>query len=156
MGVGGTGSYLGMARFDNNIIENKPDLLFIEFAINDWYNDIPEEQTKQNIEYMINSVYKSNPYADIVFVLITDKNVIGTEFESLKTIKSVAEYYKLPIVDVGQAMWKELNGSIDSWNEYYSDGVHPSDAGHKVYADTVFEKMEELMINGGKFKYKLP
>jgi len=156
MGVGGTGSYLGMARFNNNIIENKPDLLFIEFAINDRYNDIPEEQTKQNIEYMINSVYKSNPYADIVFVLITDKNVIGTEFESLKTIKSVAEYYGLPTVDVGQAMWKELNGSIDNWDEYYSDGVHPSDAGHKVYADTVFEKMEEIMINGGKFKFKLP
>lgn len=156
MGVGGTGSYLGMARFNNNIIENKPDLLFIEFAINDRYNDIPEEQTKQNIEYMINSVYKSNPYADIVFVLITDKNVIGTEFESLKTIKSVAEYYGLPTVDVGQAMWKELNGSIDNWDEYYSDGVHPSDAGHKVYADTVFEKMEEIMINGGKLKCKLP
>ena len=53
MGIGGTGSYLGAARFDNNIVSKNPDLVFVEFAVNDGYNSISTEQTKQDIEYMI-------------------------------------------------------------------------------------------------------
>lgn len=156
MGLGGTGSYLGAARFGDNILKENPDLVFIEFAINDRYNNIPTEQTKQDIEYMIKELHNRNSYADVVIILITDRTVFGTEYPALLAIKSVAEYYGLPIVDVGAAMYEELGGSTANWNDYYFDSVHPLDAGHRVYADAITDKLDELLVNGGKTPHSLP
>ena len=156
MGVGGTGSYLGAARFDDNILKKNPDLVFIEFAINDRYNGIPTEQTKQDIEYMIKALHNKNAYADIVIVLITDRTAFGTEYPALLAIKSVAEYYRIPVVDVGAAMYEELGGSTADWNSYYYDSVHPLDAGYEVYADAITDKLDEILVNGGKSPHSLP
>ncbi|MBO7519651.1 MAG: hypothetical protein J6T73_02635, partial [Clostridia bacterium] len=150
MGVGGTGSYLGMARFEDNVIKKNPDLVFIEFAINDRYNGISAEQSKQDTEYMIRALNKSNPYADIVVVLITDREVFGTEYKSYRAIKEVADYYNIPVVDMGAAMYRQLGGSIANWSGYYADGVHPLDAGHKIYADAVADEFNTAFINLNK------
>ena len=148
MGIGGTGSYLGAARYYNNIISKNPDLVFVEFAVNDTYNDISTVQTKQDIEYMIRSLNNNHPYCDMVFVMVTDQYKLGTQFTKLLEIKEVADYYGIPVIDAGAAMNEALGGSAADWSTYYTDMVHPSDAGYGVYANAVTSGLTKLMENG--------
>ena len=155
MGIGGTGSYLGAARFNNNIISRNPDLVFVEFAVNDTYNDISTVQTKQDIEYMIRSLNDNHPYCDMVFVMVTDRYKLGTQFTKLLEIKEVADYYGIPIIDVGVAMSETLGGSTANWDTYYGDMVHPNDDGYAVYANAIMSGLENLMVSGNYSKHKL-
>ena len=91
-----------------------------------------------------------------MIVLITDKTAFGTDYTALTAIKSVAEYYDLPIVNAGAAMFETLGGSTANWSNYYYDSVHPLDAGHQVYADAVTDKLETTLINGGRTPHTLP
>ncbi len=155
MGIGGTGSYLGAARFENNIVSKNPDLVFVEFAVNDGYNSISTEQTKQDIEYMIRCLNDNHPYCDMVFVMVTDRYKLGTQFTKLLEIKEVADYYGIPIIDAGAAMNEALGGSTDSWDTYFTDMVHPNDAGYEIYANAITSGLEKLMVNGSYSKHRL-
>lgn len=155
MGIGGTGSYLGAARFNNNIVNKNPDLVFVEFAVNDGYNSISTEQTKQDIEYMIRCLNDNHPYCDMVFVMVTDRYKLGTQFTKLLEIKEVADYYGIPIIDAGAAMCEALGGSTAGWDTYFTDMVHPNDDGYAIYANAITSGLEKLMANGDYSKHKL-
>lgn len=64
--IGGTGTCLGAARFAHDVLSLNPDLVFIEFAINDVYSAIKPDCSKENLEYMVNSLYNKNPEAAFV------------------------------------------------------------------------------------------
>lgn len=154
--LGGTASYLGAARFDYQIIYNKVDLLFVEFAINDFYNDIPTEQIKRNLEYMISKLNSQNPNADIVFVLITNKSNFGTKYAAYNAHVAVANHYRIPIIDIGSEIYNLTGGSLAKFTEYLSDSVHPNDAGYKVYSEIVIKALKELLVSGATAPHSLP
>ena len=147
-GLGGTGSYLGAARFEMSVLSNKPDLLFIEFAINDKYSGISAELCKMNLEYMINRLYKQNPNADIVLVLITNEECFGSTYAAYNAHKEVADYYNIPIVDLGIELYNKLSGSRTELKKVFSDSVHPNDQGYKLYADSMISALKELFVAG--------
>ena len=49
-GIGGTSSSLGNYRFDAEIAPAKPDLFFIEFAVNDFYEGFDYRTTRRYSE----------------------------------------------------------------------------------------------------------
>lgn len=154
--LGGTASYLGAARFDYQIISQKVDLLFIEFAINDMYSEISNDQIKRNLEYMITKLNAQNPNADIVFVLITNKSNFGTKFRAYNAYVDVANHYKIPVIDIGGEVYNALGGSLTKYSTYLSDTVHPNDAGYKLYSEVVIKALKELFVSGNAAPHSLP
>ena len=61
----------------------------------------------------------------------------------VEAVRQVAGEYKLPILDLYRDFPIDLRDA-ETMKEYMPDGLHPSDLGHGVLADTLIKFLEEL------------
>ena len=102
--IGGTGSEMGMFRLDRDLLSGKPDLVFIEFSVNDAGTDYNEILT--NAETILRKIYRADPHTDIVFIHTmtrgTAENLAsGGEYVSRGAYSTVIHRYGIPQIDVG-------------------------------------------------------
>lgn len=140
--IGGTGSELGVFRVGQDVISRKPDLVFIEFAVND--GGTPDATIDRAMEGIVRQIWKADVSTDIVFVYTFVVNQLD-DFRQAKPLRTVAHHekvaahYGIPSVNVGvPAAARLIDGSM-STEAFAKDGVHPTDAGYKIYADTIIE-----------------
>jgi lysophospholipase L1-like esterase len=105
--IGGTGSDLGVFRVGNDALAAKPDLLFVEFAVND--NRTDPEIIGKAMEGIVRKTWKANPQTDICFVYTVTaresrKLANGTPKRSTTTMETVAEHYGIPSIHMGYAI----------------------------------------------------
>ena len=169
--IGSTGSYFGSYRVNQDAqleSENVPDLLFIEFAINDIYDSRTKEQVDVDYESIILQAYKANPKMIILPVFTMDMTLAqslvknGTEGSwYFDEERAIAAYYNLDTLNIGRALvdvisadyaanGKEMQttdiSDADSiWRKYVGDSCHPTDSGHKIYADTIIEYLNSQL-----------
>ncbi len=139
--LGGTGSYLGAFKYTTDvapIVDTQPDLLFIEYPINDKYQKATYDEVVKYSESIVRMAYKLNPEVDIVYVLTFDRGTKDADYEQLRAHRSVAEKYGLMHIKLADSFYKQLN-SPDEAVDYIPDGVHPNDKGYRAYADIVIE-----------------
>jgi len=152
--IGGTGSEFGAYRIVEDLKlkseSERPDLVFVEFAINDVYDGC---DSFKNMEAIINSIYKYAPNADIVMAFTTDFSKKDSDYAQIVNHKEVAAYYGVPYVYLGAQLYKEIvkeNGSAPSstsnavWAKYFIDIVHPTDAGYAKYAGYMREFLSDI------------
>ncbi len=140
--IGGTGSYFGAFRFMHDIgsSETVPDLFFIEFCINDFYNGETYESVYKNSESLVRKAYSLNPKMDIVYVLTFDELRRHEDYAQLCAHKAVAEKYGLLCINL-----REKLGPIINFKENYDDGVHPNTKGYIIYAWEIYKSFMEHM-----------
>lgn len=149
-GVSGTGTELGAFRIGEQVLQHKPDLIFIEFAVNGAYPDAMEGMIRQTI--------KKDPGTDIC-LLYTIQNGQTAFYQkreippNIRGLERVAAYYGLPAVHLGmEAASLEVEGKL-TWKGaapddkilFSEDGIHPATAGGNLYAAAIaraFEKMK--------------
>lgn len=153
-GIGGTGSSFGAYRAIDDLKlkdeAKKPDLLFIDFAINDQYDGITTAEVKQYMETLIRTVYTYAPYCDIIIIYVTDKTRLNytdaSHYPTLAAQHEVATKYGLTEIYVGKMLVEEVGLTASNWNNTYfggegaenpSDIVHPNSKGYKKYAGYV-------------------
>ena len=64
--IGGTGSDLGVYRYQHDVLQYKPDLVFVEFAVND--GGAAPEQIWRAMEGIVRQTWKQDPATDICYV----------------------------------------------------------------------------------------
>ena len=139
----GTGSLWGLARTQRDIIDKNPDLVFIEFAVNDAYLSLTQAQAATYMEGMVRQINTALPNTDIIFVLTTDESYLGKSFPSLEGHKEVADFYGITYINVGDALIEPVKAA--SWGKYAADNVHLRAEGYRIYADEVIKKLESLL-----------
>ncbi len=144
-GRGGTSSMWGLARLENEVLSKDPDLVFIEFAINDSYAGFSEMESATFMDAMIRKINEKNANTDIIVVFVTDNSKLDLEYSNVKGHRTVAEYYGIPCIDVGKKVIEQINSTGNGWNYYFGDSVHPNDNGYKAYADEVCRVLDELL-----------
>ncbi len=164
--IGGTGTKYGAYRAVEHLelASVVPDLVFIDFAVNDLYDDLNEPETvslaSRNMETIINTIYEYAPRADIVMVLTGNYDTMSgnVKFLTREAHKEIAEAYHIPVIDVATPLWnlmvEENKGvapgrSSTVWNKYISDEVHPTDTGYAEYAKTVQTFLQEIFDKNG-------
>ncbi len=158
-GIGGTGSDLGLFRLDEDVIQHDPDLVFVEFAVND------QEQTSEQSQYYMEGIVRNllalEKQPIIVFVYTTTQQFMARTEDHQK----VADYYGIPSIDL-QAYTKDLydKGELKI-NDFLGDGTHPHDRGYLLYAEYIMSKlnqpeeylrpavMQEAPLNAGYHPY---
>lgn len=157
-GVGGTGSYLGVFRVGQDVLVHKPDLVFVEFAVNDAKGD--SLKTCNAIEGIIRQIKRANPKTDICFLytiyepMIAEYNA-GVAPSSVRYIDRIAAYYNFPSINLSTAVLAKLkqgdlifkadksapaNGKLIFTN----DGTHPTPEGHEVYTATIINAWKQM------------
>lgn len=154
VGIGGTGTVFGQYRVIKDFkLKNdaeKPDLIFLEFAINDAYDGTDSVAAKKNMNTILTSIYNYAPCADVVILLTTDSGKSeegGNSGDVTKNIQKahqeIADAYGIPTIDIGGMLIEDMSAQTetghfyDAWRKYFSDEVHPGDLGHLKYASYI-------------------
>lgn len=144
-GLGGTGSFLGAFRVKRDCMNAKPDLVFIEFAVND--DGETEKQCVAYLEGIVRQIWTLNPQCDIVLIYTATEDWFniyktGDMPGSVKAHEKVADYYGIPCINVGIAASMMVEKNIWNTKDFSLDGVHPTDAGYALYADMIVSSGE--------------
>jgi len=148
--IGGTGSKLGMYRCDTDVLAKNPDLLIMEFAVNDSgeaYEDICEQS-----ETILQKVFAHNPYMDVIVITTMTQSQSeqleeGIEFVSRTAHMAIAHHYKLPILDVGTVQQCTVLRSGGDFMEFTKDSVHPNDKGYDIYTRIITGHLEKWLAS---------
>ena len=114
--IGGTGSDLGVLRIDHDVFPGKPDLLFVEFAVND--AEAQPGEIVKTMEGIVRKTWKNFPDCDICFVYTFTEALLkelktGRLNRSAATMEVVADYYRIPSIHMGlEAVRLESEGKL--------------------------------------------
>jgi lysophospholipase L1-like esterase len=146
--IGATGSDFGLMRVDQDIITKRPHLVFIEYAVNDWWT--PSQVRLEQMEGIIRRL-KRYGKCDIVLIYtylqdmyndLTKDHMplIVSEYESL------ASYYHLNSVYSGYFAFQRVKQGLLRFDEWLPDGLHPQYVGSEVYAEPIKEMIKEGLM----------
>lgn len=163
--IGGTGSDLGVFRLNHDVLERKPDLLFVEFAVND--GGAPVEQIYRCMEGIVRQTWRNDPATDICFVYTLAGNMLQTLQEgrfprSATAMERVADHYGIPSIHMGlevarlekarKLVFKAAKPNTEAEKAaladtilFSPDGVHPyPDTGHQLYLEAIVRSMPRI------------
>ncbi len=144
-GISNTGANFGLFRLSQDLMLRDegyvPDLVFVEFSVNDWglHGD---ENIKMILESLFYNVYKINPKADIVCLLtgLTDpRQQVGALH------KEVADHYGITTINLGKEMW-DLYKEAGDCKVFTNDNLHPNNAGYELYTKLIKEELEKYIV----------
>lgn len=126
-GISGTPSVLGNLRVERDVLNYDPDLVIVEFAVNDGY----ETEFKNSYESLITKIlsYETEPAVMLLFC-ITD-----TGHSCQEWMQEVGKHYELPMISVVDSMNAEVEAGNITFADYSKDGSHPTPLGHKWITD---------------------
>ena len=151
--VGGTSSYWAYHRLETDLIINKPDLVFIDFAVNDIYSALTGADSALYMEGIVKKLRAANPNVEIIFVIVADSVNINGDTDAIKAHYAVASHYGIPVIDVREKLVADTTVNLDTeWDTYFSDIVHPRKAGYAKYAEYVQAALED-MLNGAEASF---
>lgn len=131
-----TTSQFAAYRIDGDLQGYVPDLVFVEFAVNDLLLD-----DNARIRYTDALIYKlrqANPRVVIVYVaaanaLDLSARTAGTVPAHIAQIQRVAERNQVHFIDAGAALWQRIASQGGSIFSYLPDGIHPNDQASDIY-----------------------
>ena len=102
--IGGTGSMLGVFRVDHDVLAYQPDLVFVEFAVNDAGGN--KDNITKSMEGIVRKIWKQYPNCDICFVYtLTDQLLPDWRDHkfppAVKVMEQVAAHYGIPSISLG-------------------------------------------------------
>ncbi len=136
-GVGGTPSELGMIRFERDVLREgsvKPDLVVIEFAV----NDAGDETKGRCFECLVRKSLALSQETAVVLMFA----VFANDFNLQEELGPVGERYKLPMVSAKNAVTEQFykkagEGRILAKSQFFYDAFHPTNTGHMIMADSL-------------------
>lgn len=141
-GIGATGSYIGVHRCDAQVLSHAPDLVFIDFSVNDESQN--NAINKLTYEGLIRKIWKHDTAPGIICIAMTQDN--GTSVQEAHG--EVTEKYSVPFVSYHDAMLDFLN-SNDSvqWSDISGDNIHPNLAGHAILSSMLTTYLQYITDN---------
>ena len=159
-------SLFGVYRLNADILPNSPDLIFVEFSINDTYNSgkrgYNTVESTRHFETIVRNIRKTLPDCDIVTILVTDKGMVNPDalHRYAQAHENVSIAYKVPSIHVGRAVAKEMAVTGNPWKTYSGDSAHPNDKGYAIYGGLIKQYLNsQLEANGDNTtvtNHKLP
>lgn len=166
--VSGTGSDFGASRVQQHVIDKKPDLVFVEFAVND--NRKRMQFVRECMEGIVRQIWRANAKTDICFIYtFANENIPalqqGSFPASVTAMEAVAAHYNIPSIHMGLAVLDEINsGKLvmmgkkeETTSPLFSiDGVHPlPETGHRIYTQVLAKNLPLLKQNSSYLKHHL-
>jgi len=147
-GVGSTGTMYGSFRLDRDVIQKgKVDLLFEEAAVNDTSIGRTADQCVRGMEGIVRRARRANPDMDIVMMHFACTEKLedyenGKTPEVIQSYDKVAEHYGVPTLDITEEIYERIKRGEFTWKDDIK-GVHPSEFGQQLYADSIERLLDE-------------
>ncbi len=169
--IGGTGSDLGVFRLQHDVLRHGPDLIFVEFAVND--GGAEPERILRSMEGIVRQTWRHNPATDLCFVYTLTQGMLGDLQQgrfprAASVMEEVADRYAIPSIHMGlrvarleqegKLVFTDKEGRTEPQRRealaagtyiFSQDGVHPHpDSGHILYTEAVARAMKDILPAG--------
>lgn len=169
--IGGTGSDLGVFRCGQDVLAHKPDLVFVEFAVND--GGAAPEAIYRTMEGIVRQVWRADPTTDICFVYTIHRGFMDSYHKGLcnrstSAHERVADHYAIPSINMAMRV-AELHkeGKLvfpfpaketppEGTLVFAHDECHPTDAGHELFTQVITDGLKEIQKASKPGAHKLP
>jgi acyl-CoA thioesterase-1 len=140
-GLSGETSAGGLTRLDW-VIRQHIDVFVLELGANDGLRGLPLEQTRKNLQQIIDKVKAKFPQVKIVIAGMMVPPNMGPEYTTnfRKIFPELAKKNNATLIPF---LLQDVAGN-EKLN--LSDGIHPNPEGHKIVADNVAKALEPLVV----------
>lgn len=140
--VGGTGAGYGWKRLGRDVISKNPDIVFIEFAVND-SNSPTAAADMESLVRNLNSL-ENRPVIIFVYTTVMD---FDTNTFAIAEHERIAKAYGIPTISIHDKMLTYYNADAkfkSDWDSkvYLPDGTHPNTEGSTLYGEYVNALLE--------------
>lgn len=152
--VGGTGSQLAVFRLKRDVLRRMPDLVFVDFAVNDgpFHVDAPK---MASYESLVRRIILEVGAAVVVMLLAVKQDVETMPPPKPRprdgAHKEIARIYKAGLGDAVALMQQRVQQGLavpdDLW-PYAPDATHPGDRGYELYAEAAWLGFREAVDQG--------
>lgn len=169
--IGGTGSDLGVFRLKQDVLDHNPDLVLVEFAVND--GGAAPEQIFRCMEGIVRQIRRARPGCDIGFVYTLTEALAAPMLEgkfprSASAMERIADYYGTPSIHfalevaklarAGRLVWKAPLPKTDAEKQalgdkvvFAPDSVHPHpETGHELYLQAFVRAITPIRAASGQ------
>ena len=136
--IGGENAEQGAKRFDSTVLNHQPDVLFIDYALND--RNIGLERSKAAWQYMIEKALSKK----VKIVLLTPTPDMQEDIKNSESplekytsqILALGKQYHIPVID-SYHIFKKLVIVGKNLNDYMAQSNHPNALGHQLVANEI-------------------
>ena len=164
-GISSTCSTTGAFRLQEHVLKHQPDLLFVEFAVNDDQDaaHAPRECLR-GMEGIIRQARLHNPKIDIVVTHFINPPMLEKLQNGQKTVsrdqhERVAAHYGVATSDLAREVADRITAGSLTWKEF--GGTHPKTPGNRIAADLIADLLraawkQPLANNAQAVNHRLP
>ncbi len=139
-GLSGTPSLLGNMRLERDVLSYEPDIVFVEFAVNDGN----ATEYKKAYESLLRTLLESD--RDIAVVLLF--TIVANGHTCQPHMREIGENYDLPMISLPDSIWVEMQEGRMAWEDYSGDQSHPHVEGSLMIRDFIVYYFEQLLAKG--------
>lgn len=136
-GIGGTTSHYGGARTWKDVLCYRPDIVTVDFSVNDDANEFFEETYEGTLRRLL-----AVPSAPAVVVL---NNVFYDTGKNAQNYHNrIADHYGIPHVSIKDTVYPDVESGKIVRADITPDNLHPNDKGHRLVADEICKLLDSI------------
>lgn len=137
------------------MVKESPDIIIFETAVINNY--LQSTSLRSTIDYINKFLHKISSELPAAVIIVSSPNPIDYKYgrneagyffeEYLVASENFITYKEYPYVDIYNEMNNRLELERISINEILKDGIHPNDAGYRIWTEILFDFFETQTIN---------
>ncbi len=133
-GIGSTTSVIGVGRVVSDVLSHNPDLVVIDYAV----NDVDSTQypsmalTKTAYEALTRRILESGNDVALMMLFNAKQNLDDDSQEGLYA--EIGNHYGVPMISYHDAIEPLIVDGTYAWSDFSNDTIHPHAYGHQVIA----------------------
>lgn len=142
-GIGATDSYIGVHRVDADLLSKKPDVVIVEFSV----NDTDAVLNLQTYDSLVRKILQAENHPSVILLFTTQED--GTSLQD--THMQIGSAYNLPMISYKNAVLPEIEAGKFTWKDISPDNIHPNSVGHGIigellwsYFNSVYAKLDQI------------
>lgn len=142
-GIGATDSYLGVHRVQKDVLDYHPDLVLVEFSVNDGSSVID----KRNYDNLVRRILLCEECPAVMLLFMGQTN--GSTAQDIHSL--IGFNYKLPMVSYINVINHMMEENLYTGQQLSGDTVHPSALGHAIAGEILWKYLNDVYVQKDSF-----
>lgn len=136
-GIGGTTSHYGGARAWKDVLCYRPDIVTVDFSVNDDANEFFEETYEGTLRRLLAA--PSSPAVVVLNNVFYDTGKNAQDYHN-----RIADHYGIPHVSIKDIVYPDVESGKIVRADITPDNLHPNDKGHRLVADEICKLLDSI------------
>lgn len=142
-GIGATDSYLGVHRVQKDVLNYNPDLVLVEYSVNDGSSILD----KRNYDNLVRKILLSENNPAVMLLFMGQTN--GATAQDIHA--PIGFHYHLPMVSYSNVINAMMKDKLYTDKQLSGDVTHPSALGHAITGEIIWKYLNEVYIQMDSF-----